>query len=164
MPPPKLPSPSSMAHNYLVTAHQPTAVNACATGGEHAADTPDGRSAKRSISSLFPGYFTGEDDLNLVLAKNNMVEILKVTPEGLRTIKNFHINGKVEVLKFFRPPGAAKDRLFVVTYRHNAMILEVEGGSGPDMEIVTRAHGDVGDRIGKKSETGTLAVIDPEAR
>merc|ERR1719273_1951200 len=43
------------------------------------------------------------------------------------------------------------------------MILEVEG-EGPKMEIVTRAHGNVGDRIGKKSETGTLAVIDPESR
>ena len=26
------------------------------------------------------------------------------------------------------------------------------------------AHGNVGDRIGKKSETGTIAVIDPDAR
>ena len=27
-----------------------------------------------------------------------------------------------------------------------------------------QAHGDVADRIGKKSETGTRAIIDPEAR
>ena len=73
------------------------------------------------------------------------------------------INGKIEVMKLFRPAGAEKDRLFIVTHRHNAMILEVEG-EGPKMEIVTRAHGNVGDRIGKKSETGTLAVIDPESR
>ncbi len=32
-----------------------------------------------------------------------MVEILSVTPEGLRAVKNFRINGKVDVLKFFRP-------------------------------------------------------------
>ncbi len=43
------------------------------------------------------------------------------------------------------------------------MILEVEG-EGHNMEIITRAHGNVGDRIGKKAETGILAVIDPEAR
>ena len=59
--------------------------------------------------------------------------------------------------------GMTKDRLFIVTARHNAMILEAEG-SGPNLEIVTKAHGNVGDRIGKKSETGTRAVIDPEAR
>ncbi len=57
----------------------------------------------------------------------------------------------------------SKDRLFIVTARHHAMILEVEG-SGPSMEIMTRAHGDVSDRIGKKAETGTLAAIDPQAR
>jgi DNA damage-binding protein 1 len=56
-----------------------------------------------------------------------------------------------------------KDRLFIVTSRHNAMILEAEG-SGSSLEILTRAHGDVGDRIGRKSETGMLAVIDPESR
>lgn len=56
-----------------------------------------------------------------------------------------------------------KDRLFIVTARQHAMILEAEG-SGPNLEIVTKAHGNVGDRIGKKSETGTRAVIDPQAR
>ncbi len=56
-----------------------------------------------------------------------------------------------------------KDRLFVVTLHNQAMILEVEG-SGPNMEIVTKAHGDVSDRIGKRAETGIVAVIDPEAR
>ena len=50
-----------------------------------------------------------------------------------------------------------------MTTRFNAMILECEG-EGANMEIVTKAHGNVGDRIGKKSETGTLAVIDPKSR
>ena len=30
--------------------------------------------------------------------------------------------------------------------------------------FICKAHGDVADRIGKKSETGTRAIIDPEAR
>ena len=59
--------------------------------------------------------------------------------------------------------GMNKDRLFIVTARQHAMILEAEG-SGPNLEIVTKAHGNIGDRIGKKSETGTRAVIDPQAR
>lgn len=33
-----------------------------------------------------------------------------------------------------------------------------------DLEIITKAHGNVSDRIGKPSETGILAVIDPKAR
>ena len=69
----------------------------------------------------------------------------------------------LQIMKLFRPLGAEKDRLFIVTKKHHAMILEVEG-EGASFEIVTRAYGDVRDKIGKKSETGTLAVIDPESR
>ena len=45
------------------------------------------------------------------------------------------------MMKFFRPQGAEKDkpdRLFVVTARHKAMILEAEGGAGHNLEIVTK--------------------------
>lgn len=43
------------------------------------------------------------------------------------------------------------------------MILECNS-EGENVEIITRAHGNVADRIGKPSETGILAVIDPKAR
>ena len=49
------------------------------------------------------GNFTSPTDLNLILAKVNHIEILSVSPEGLRPIKQFTINGRVEVMKFFRP-------------------------------------------------------------
>lgn len=44
------------------------------------------------------------------------------------------------------------------------MILEWRVNSGGDLEVVTRAHGNVSDRIGKPSENGILTVIDPQAR
>lgn len=47
--------------------------------------------------------------------------------------------------------------------RYNAMILECTG-EADNLEIITRAHGNVSDRIGKPSDTGILAVIDPKAR
>ncbi|KAL1501062.1 hypothetical protein ABEB36_006460 [Hypothenemus hampei] len=43
------------------------------------------------------------------------------------------------------------------------MILECVNG-GDSLEIVTKAHGNVADQIGKPSETGILAVIDPKSR
>lgn len=43
------------------------------------------------------------------------------------------------------------------------MILKCTG-TGDNLEIVTLAHGNVGDRIGKPCETGMIGVIDPEAR
>lgn len=50
-----------------------------------------------------------------------------------------------------------------MTKRYNAMILECQGDTD-NFEIITKAHGNVSDRIGKPSETGIIAVIDPEAR
>lgn len=47
--------------------------------------------------------------------------------------------------------------------RYNAMILECNNDGG-NVDIITRASGNVADRIGKPSETGILAVIDPKAR
>ena len=43
------------------------------------------------------------------------------------------------------------------------MILECTG-EGENMEIITRAHGNVADKIGKPSETGIIAIIDPDCR
>lgn len=129
-----------MTYHYVVTAHKPTAVTACVTGN-----------------------FTSPTDLNLILAKNTRLEIYLVTPEGLRPLKEVGLYGKVSVMKFFRAPNETKDLLFIVTARYNAMILECVG-EGENLEIITKAHGNVADRIGKPSETGIIAVIDPEAR
>ena len=117
-----------MAHNYVVTAQHATAVDACDTGN-----------------------FTSSNDLNLLIARNTKIEIMSVTPEGLRSIREFNINGSVEVMKLFRPVGSKKDRLFITTKRQQAMILEVQTTAGDinDFEIVTKAYGDVRDKIGK---------------
>lgn len=51
----------------------------------------------------------------------------------------------------------------MVTIRYNAMILECINDND-NLEIITKAHGNIADRIGKPSDTGILAVIDPKAR
>jgi len=43
------------------------------------------------------------------------------------------------------------------------MILECQG-EGDHLDIITVAHGNVGDRIGKPSETGIVGIIDPDCR
>ncbi|XP_071476122.1 DNA damage-binding protein 1-like [Diadema antillarum] len=129
-----------MAYNYVVTAHKPTAVNRCETG-----------------------HFTSPDDLNLIIAKNTRLEIYVVTPEGLRPIKEVGMYGRIEVMKLYTPPGQNKDMLFILTAKYNACILEYVNEDGSE-EIITRAHGNVQDRIGRPSETGPIAIIDPECR
>lgn len=111
----------------------------------------------------FPGNFTGPNELNLIVAKNNRLEVYMVTPEGLRPIKEIGIYGKIAVLKLFRPAGESKDLAFVLTGRYDAMILECRQ-NGSSIDIVTKAHGNVGDRVGKPAETGIIAIIDPKAR
>ena len=64
-------------------------------------------------------------------------------------------------MKLFRPAGEPKDLLFILTQRHNAMILECQR-DGENIEIITRAHGDVSDEISRESETGSLALIDSQ--
>ncbi|XP_049877553.1 DNA damage-binding protein 1 [Pectinophora gossypiella] len=130
-----------MAYHYVVTAQKPTAVTACVTGN-----------------------FTSPTDLNLLVAKVSRLEMYLVTPEGLRPMKEVGLYGRVAKMKLFRPPYEKKDLVFILTARYNAMILEWRTGANGDLEVVTRAHGDVSDRIGKPSENGILAVIDPQAR
>ncbi|KPI95266.1 DNA damage-binding protein 1 [Papilio xuthus] len=130
-----------MAYHYVVTAQKATAVTACITGN-----------------------FTSPTDLNLLVAKLSRLEMYLVTPEGLRPMKEVGLYGKVAKMKLFRPPYEKKDLVFILTARYNAMILEWRTGPNGDLEVVTRAHGNVADRIGKPSENGILAVIDPQAR
>ncbi|XP_057204005.1 DNA damage-binding protein 1 [Triplophysa rosa] len=129
-----------MSYNYVVTAQKPTAVNACITG-----------------------HFTSADDLNLLIAKNTRLEIYVVTAEGLRPVKEVGMYGKIAVMELFRPKGESKDLLFILTAKYNACILEYKQ-NGDSIDIITRAHGNVQDRIGRPSETGIIGIVDPECR
>ncbi|OXB71165.1 UNVERIFIED_CONTAM: hypothetical protein H355_011164 [Colinus virginianus] len=129
-----------MSYNYVVTAQKPTAVNGCVTG-----------------------HFTSAEDLNLLIAKNTRLEIYVVTAEGLRPVKEVGMYGKTAVMELFRPKGESKDLLFILTAKYNACILEYKQ-NGDSIDIITRAHGNVQDRIGRPSETGIIGIIDPECR
>ncbi|KAK9499626.1 hypothetical protein O3M35_002639 [Rhynocoris fuscipes] len=122
-------------------------------------------SAVRStaIEQCVSGHFTSEIDLNLIVAKNSRLEIFLVTPEGLSQMEEVKIYGKIAVMLLFRPQNSLKDSLFILTNRYNAMILESKFIDN-ELEIHTRAHGNVADRIGKISENGIIAVIDPYGR
>ncbi|KAH0621079.1 hypothetical protein JD844_022103, partial [Phrynosoma platyrhinos] len=63
----------------------------------------------------------------------------------------------------FSLKGENKDLLFILTAKYNACILEYKQ-NGESIDIITRAHGNVQDRIGRPSETGIIGIIDPECR
>jgi len=127
-----------MAHNYVVTAQEATAVNAAVRG-----------------------HFTGPNDLNLIISKNNRLEVHVVSPEGLKPIIDINIYGRVATMELFRPNTEKQDLLFVLTERYRVMILAYKADTG---DIVTKAFGDVQDCIGRPSDTGMIAIIDPQCR
>eukprot|EP00795_Rhopilema_esculentum_P011588 gene11587-21825_t len=127
-----------MAYNYVVTAQKPTAVNAAVTGN-----------------------FTGPNDLNLILAKNSRLEIHLVTPEGLKPVLDVGLYGRIATMQLFRPPTERKDLLFILTERYRVAILGYKQETG---DIITKAYGDVQDRIGRPSDTGVIGVIDPTCK
>jgi DNA damage-binding protein 1 len=53
--------------------------------------------------------------------------------------------------------------LFILTAKYNAMILEATG-EGDNLEIETKAHGNVADRNRIRPESVILAIVDPGAR
>ncbi|XP_074593114.1 DNA damage-binding protein pic [Brevipalpus obovatus] len=129
-----------MSYNYVVTAHKSSVVSACVTGN-----------------------FTSPHDLNLIIAKSNRFEIYVVTPEGLRPVKEVNIYGRIAIMKLYRLKGDLQDKLFILTFRNNASILECQK-VGDNIEIITKAHGDVTDQVCRPSETGSIGIIDPECR
>lgn len=129
-----------MAYNYVVTAHKASGVTTCLTGN-----------------------FTSSRDLNLLIAKSSRLEIFLVTAEGLRPVKEVNVYGRIMTMKLFKPPGSDKDQLFFLTMKYNAAILECRK-VGEDIEILTRAHGNVADQISRPSGTGMIALVDPSSR
>lgn len=131
-----------MAHNYVVTAHRATAVSQCLTGN-----------------------LLNSEDLYLITAKLTIIEISKVTSDGLKPVLENGIYGRIEKLKLFRPPGYNKDLLLLLTQKHHVAILECVEGSQPDsLELITRRSGNIADLASRPAEKGNIVIVDPKCK
>eukprot|EP00250_Pteridium_aquilinum_P005894 c15914_g1_i1 orf=464-3730(-) len=124
--------------NYVVTAHKPT-----------------------NVTHSCVGNFTGAQELNLIIAKCTRIEIHLLTPQGLQPMLDVPIYGRIATLELFKPPGEAQDFLFISTERYKFCVLQWDAEAG---ELVTRAMGDVSDRIGRPTDNGQIGIIDPDCR
>lgn len=107
------------------------------------------------------GNFTGPQELNLIIAKCTRIEIHLLTAQGLQPMLDVPIYGRIATLQLFRPHGEAQDFLFIATERYKFCVLHWDGESS---ELVTRAMGDVSDRIGRPTDNGQIGIIDPDCR
>ncbi|KAJ1405368.1 WD40/YVTN repeat-like-containing domain superfamily [Sesbania bispinosa] len=124
--------------NYVVTAHKPT-----------------------NVTHSCVGNFTGPQDLNLIIAKCTRIEIHLLSPQGLQPLLDVPIYGRIATLELFRPHGEAQDYLFIATERYKFCVLQWDPETS---ELVTRAMGDVSDRIGRPTDNGQIGIIDPDCR
>ena len=154
-----------MSYNYVVTAQKPTAVFNCVSGKNSIYIYLYSCVQLFYVSISILGNFTTSTDLNLILDKLFRLEVYLVTPEGLRSLKEISIHGRILLIKAFRMPNEHKDYLFVLTAKYNALILEINRDpERGDFEVNTLANGTISERIGYPSETGAICVINPKAR
>ncbi|XP_031130290.1 DNA damage-binding protein 1-like [Ipomoea triloba] len=124
--------------NYVVTAHKPT-----------------------NVTHSCVGNFTGPQELNLIIAKCTRIEIHLLTPQGLQPMLDVPIYGRIATLELFRPHGETQDLLFIATERYKFCVLQWDAEIS---EVITRAMGDVSDRIGRPTDNGQIGIIDPDCR
>ncbi|KVH77823.1 Cleavage/polyadenylation specificity factor, A subunit, C-terminal [Cynara cardunculus var. scolymus] len=125
-------------YNYVVTAHKPT-----------------------NVTHSCVGNFTGPQELNLIIAKCTRIEIHLLTPQGLQPMLDVPIYGRIATLELFRPHGETQDLLFIATERYKFCVLQWDADAN---EVITRAMGDVSDRIGRPTDNGQIGIIDPDCR
>ncbi|CAN1823275.1 DNA damage-binding protein 1 [Linum perenne] len=129
--------------NYVVTAHKPT-----------------------NVTHSCVGNFTSPQELNLIIAKCTRIEIHLLTPQGLQSfllqpLLDVPIYGRIATLELFRPHGEAQDFLFIATERYKFCVLQWDSEAS---ELITRAMGDVSDRIGRPTDNAQIGIIDPDCR
>ena len=77
--------------------------------------------------------------------------------QGLKSMYDVPIFGRVCVFQLFRPKGEAQDLLLIVTEKRHMCILAFDL---VEKQIVTRASGTVQDRIGNPRDRDMLAAVD----
>ena len=124
--------------NYVVTAHPADAV-----------------------SHALAGHFISSDveQLDLIVSKSSRLLIYTVGLHGLQPFKEVPLYGRVATMQLWRPDGRDRDMLFISTESNKFCILAWNGN-----EILTKANGDVSDRIGRPADSGPIAIIEPRCR
>uniref|UniRef100_A0A1I8A3N1 CPSF_A domain-containing protein n=1 Tax=Steinernema glaseri TaxID=37863 RepID=A0A1I8A3N1_9BILA len=123
-----------MAYNYIASAQKPTVV-----------------------THSVVGKFRSEDNVELVVARINRLELLRADERGLKTLFEYSIYGRIVHLAKFRKQGEKLDSLIVLTLKLDLAILKFN----EDGDLVPRCHGNLSDRIGRPAECGILLTVHP---
>lgn len=127
-----------MSYSYVVNSQKPTAVH------------------HTVVCS-----FTSPLDTNLIIAKGNHLEIQTLKEDGLAPVLDVALFGRITALDFYRPANSTQDVIFILTEKKNFSVI---GYDTINKKLITRAIGNVKDRVGRDIETGQRGFIDPDHR
>ncbi|KAL5977135.1 DNA damage-binding protein 1a [Asimina triloba] len=147
--------------NYVVTAHKPTNVTHSCVGNFTSPQELNLIIAYVLLPLLSPPQFPARRWVFFGFRKCTRIEIHLLTPQGLQPMLDVPIYGRIATLELFRPHGEAQDFLFIATERYKFCVLQWDAETS---ELITRAMGDVSDRIGRPTDNGQIGIIDPECR
>ncbi|KAE8706609.1 DNA damage-binding protein 1 [Hibiscus syriacus] len=161
--------------NYVVTAHKPTNVTHSCVGNFTSPQELNLIVAYAffPLKLLFPrpnflalalafGFVSVSPFYdNIKARKCTRIEIHLLTSQGLQPMLDVPIYGRIATLELFRPHGEAQDFLFIATERYKFCVLQWDPETS---ELITRAMGDVSDRIGRPTDNGQIGIIDPDCR
>ena len=125
-------------YNYVVTAHKSS-----------------------SVTHLLSGRFTGPDDVNLIVAKSNYLEVFQLTGETLTPRCELPLYARVASMQLYRPSLEAQDVVLVLTEKRQWFSLAYDAHTG---ETVTRGAGNVDDSIARPTDGGPICIVDPQCR
>ena len=134
------PPVASSRYTYCVTAWPPTLVSHTAVGA-----------------------FTGPHERNLLLVRGSRLELYRVDDAaedgaGLESLVHVPLYARVSSIQLFRAAHEQTDRLLVLTERHRFFVCRWDART---RSIDTLATGDSKLKIGRVSDQGCLAQVDP---
>ncbi|KAL6546328.1 DNA damage-binding protein 1a [Orobanche minor] len=147
--------------NYVVTAHKPTNVTHSCVGNftaPHELNLIE-MHTNRDPFALASG-FAGWDDSTASL-EGGIAGIPAYHNHLILPMLDVPIYGRIATLELFRPHGETQDLLFMATERYKFCVLQWDTENA---EVITRAMGDVSDRIGRPTDNGQIGIVDPDCR
>uniref|UniRef100_A0A1I7T0L8 DNA damage-binding protein 1 n=1 Tax=Caenorhabditis tropicalis TaxID=1561998 RepID=A0A1I7T0L8_9PELO len=93
------------------------------------------------------GNFTGNDHVNLLVARGNRIEVKLVAPEGLKNLCEIPIYGQVLTMALVKGKRDTRHSLVVITEKWHMAILAHRDG-----KTITRAAGSIADQTGRAAD------------
>lgn len=94
-------------------------------------------------------------------SKKTSLEIQEISEKGLVPVLEIPMNARISCIELCRMKGSRKDQLFITTESLQFSVVEYDETN--DL-VLTKASGEISDKIGSLADIGQILVIEPEGR